>query len=182
MHWLDAKYLQLWPRPHSELQAHHVMLRAHVAISEAFQTQLCSPTQACLPAPTPFLQHLWPQALERTWFLPLSLYIQSICKAYGLQLQGEVRSLPLAAAHDPVPQHLLSWWQSLQKRSPCSHLCGWNCIYLNLQSDFPPLILQGAELFWEEENFCVTSFAWLREPALLSRFAVRALNVSAIFF
>ena len=53
---------------------------------------------------------------------------------------------------------------------------------LNLQSDFPPLILRDAELFWEGENFCVTSLAWLGDLDLLSRFAVRALNVSDIFF
>lgn len=59
-----------------------------------------------------------PKPWRGTWFPPLSHHVQSICKAYGLQLQGEVRPLPFAAAHGPVLQHLLSWWQGLRKRSP----------------------------------------------------------------
>lgn len=88
------------------------MLQDQVGISDAFQTEICSPTQACLPAPNPFLQLLRPQALEQTWFLPLSHHIQSIHKPRGLQLQGRFLPLPFAVVPGPSHQHLLPWrWQ-----------------------------------------------------------------------
>lgn len=97
------------------------MLQDQVGISEAFQTEICSPTQACLSAPNPFLQLLRPQALEQTWFLPLSHHIQSIHKPVGFNFRVDSCLCPsLLSLAQASSTYCLDGGKCLLKRSPYS--------------------------------------------------------------